>query len=319
VENLYEIIEETLEEDGTGDTNTIIIGDWNSAVGDESYRNIVGLHGLRRKNHRCQMLINFCERNGLIVTNTWSRKPKRKLYTWKAPGDRNRYQLDYTLVKHRFRSSVKDVHTLPGADIDFGHNLLVAKIGTKLKKTERFQKRGSRWDLNKLYTYTQLKRVQDTLEEKLGAIGSESGNIEVQWNNIMECVLDTISNFVGKVQKKARRLWITQEIISKMDERRKQKNVNIEEGRKNYRRLKNEWKRATYNAKKEYLENICKEIMKYQRTGRCDLMCMKIKELGCKGAQGIQNIGIEDSQGNRIVDQNQMLKIWENYISELYD
>ena len=28
---------------------------------------------------------------------------------------------------------------------------------------------------------------------------------------------------------------------------------------------------------------------------------------------------VEDSQGNRIVDQRQVLKIWENYIAELYD
>jgi len=62
------------------------MGDWNS-VGDESYRNIFGPHGLGRQNHRGQMLINFCERNGLIVTNTWFRKPKIRLYTWKAPGD----------------------------------------------------------------------------------------------------------------------------------------------------------------------------------------------------------------------------------------
>jgi hypothetical protein len=48
-------------------------------------------------------------------------------------------------------------------------------------------------------------------------------------------------------------------------------------------------------------------------------MQMKTKELGWKETQGIQNTGIEDSQGNRITDQNQVLKIWENYISELYD
>jgi hypothetical protein len=46
---------------------------------------------------------------------------------------------------------------------------------------------------------------------------------------------------------------------------------------------------------------------------------MKTKKLGWKETQGIQNIGIEDSQGNRIVDQRQVLKIWENYITELYD
>jgi len=43
------------------------------------------------------------------------------------------------------------------------------------------------------------------------------------------------------------------------------------------------------------------------------------KELGWKETQGTQNIGIEDSQGNRTVDQRQILKIWENYVTELYD
>ena len=38
VEELYGIIEEILEEDGKGDRNTIIMGDWNSVVGDESHR-----------------------------------------------------------------------------------------------------------------------------------------------------------------------------------------------------------------------------------------------------------------------------------------
>ena len=83
VEELYGVIEEILEEDGKGNTNTIIMGEWTSVVGDEPYRNPVGPHGLGRKNHRGQMLINFCDKNGLIVTNTWFRKPKRGLYTWK--------------------------------------------------------------------------------------------------------------------------------------------------------------------------------------------------------------------------------------------
>jgi len=62
-------------------------------------------------------------------------------------------------------------------------------------------------------------------------------------------VLNTISGLVGKVEKRARKPWITQEMISKMDERRKWKNVNTEEGRK-YRRLRNELKRVTDKAKR---------------------------------------------------------------------
>ena len=34
-------------------------GAWNSVVGIESYRNIVGSHGLGRRNHRGQILITF--------------------------------------------------------------------------------------------------------------------------------------------------------------------------------------------------------------------------------------------------------------------
>jgi len=58
--------------------------------------------------------------------------------------------------------------------------------------------------------------VQDTLEEKLGAIGCDSGNVEEQWNNIKECVLDTISDPAGKVEKRARNPRITQDMISKI-------------------------------------------------------------------------------------------------------
>jgi hypothetical protein len=132
-------------------------------------------------------------------------------------------------------------------------------------------------------------------------------------------VSDTVSDLVGKVEKRARKPWITQKMVSKMNERRKWKNVNIEEGRKNYRRLRNELKRDTENAKMEYLDKICNEIVEYQGTRRYDLMYMKAKELGWKKTQGIQNIGIEDSKGNRIVNQTQMLTIWENYITELYN
>jgi hypothetical protein len=46
---------------------------------------------------------------------------------------------------------------------------------------------------------------------------------------------------------------------------------------------------------------------------------MKTKELGWNETQGIQSIGIEDSQRNRIVDQRHVLKIWGNYITELYN
>ena len=33
----------------------------------------------------------------------------------------------------------------------------------------------------------------------------ENGNVEVQWNNIKECMLNNISDSVGKVEKRAKK------------------------------------------------------------------------------------------------------------------
>jgi hypothetical protein len=78
-------------------------------------------------------------------------------------------------------------------------------------------------------------------------------------------------------------------------------------------------KRATDNAKKEYLESICDEIIEFQRTGTYDLMHTKTGELGWKENHGMQNIRTEDSQGNIMIDQRRVLQILQNCITELYD
>jgi hypothetical protein len=75
---------------------------------------------------------------------------------------------------------VKDVQTKPGADIDSDHNLLAAKICTRLKRIIRFQKRKPGWDLEKLQA--QGQEVQESLEEKLRAVDCVNRNVEGHWN-----------------------------------------------------------------------------------------------------------------------------------------
>ena len=60
MEEMYNIIKEILlEEDRWSETNTTMMGDWESVVGHESYWNIFGPHGLERRSQRDQMLIDF--------------------------------------------------------------------------------------------------------------------------------------------------------------------------------------------------------------------------------------------------------------------
>jgi len=120
--------------------------------------------------------------------------------------------------------------------------------------------------------------------------------VEEQWNIDKKCVLDTMSDLDGKVERKARKPWITQEMMSKTDERMWE-DVNNEEGMKNLTRMGNGLKRAIHKAMREYLESTC-DIMELPRTGRYDLMYTKTKELGRNENIWIQNIGIEDPQSN---------------------
>jgi hypothetical protein len=90
VEELYDITEETLEEDGKVTTNMIIMGDWNSVYGNKAHQNTVGPYGLGRRNQRGQMLIDFCERNGIAITNTWFKKPKEDC----TPGNHKGIEVD---------------------------------------------------------------------------------------------------------------------------------------------------------------------------------------------------------------------------------
>ena len=55
-----------------------------------------------------------------------------------------------------------------------------------------------------------------------------------------DSVTHAANKALGEVEcKKPRKPWITLEMIEKMNERRKWKNVNTEEGRKKYKSLNN--------------------------------------------------------------------------------
>ena len=59
VEELYNIMEEILEEDGKVETNNIIMGDWKSAVGDKSYRKILDDMNLEEEIRQVKCLSTF--------------------------------------------------------------------------------------------------------------------------------------------------------------------------------------------------------------------------------------------------------------------
>ena len=82
---------------------------------------------------------------------------RRRGYTWKKPGDTGRYQIDYIMVKQRYRNSVKSSWSYPGADMNSYHNLVAMRVQVRLKKMK--------WDVDKLRTNEKaFRKCQKTCE-----------------------------------------------------------------------------------------------------------------------------------------------------------
>ena len=133
VERFYEDLQDLLEQTPKKDV-LFIIGDWNAEVRSQETPGVTGKFGqnskfgLEIRNETGQRLIEFCQENALVITNTLFQQHKRRLYTWTSPDNQHRNQIDYILCSQRWRGSIQSAKTSPGADCGSDNELLIGKF-----------------------------------------------------------------------------------------------------------------------------------------------------------------------------------------------
>ena len=88
-----------------------IIGDWNAKVGSQETPGVTCRFGLGVQNEAGQRLIEFCQKNALVIANILFQQHKRRLYTWTSPVGQHQNQIDYILCSQRWRSSIQSAKT----------------------------------------------------------------------------------------------------------------------------------------------------------------------------------------------------------------
>ena len=78
VEQCYKDLKDLLEITPKIDVLSIT-GDWNAKLGSQETPGVTGKFGLGVQNEAGQRLIEFCQENALVITNT--QQHKRRLYT----------------------------------------------------------------------------------------------------------------------------------------------------------------------------------------------------------------------------------------------
>jgi len=123
--------------------------------------------------------------NNLFITNTNFKHHIRRLYTWQSPCGQYRNQIDYILVRKRWKSSVKDIKTYPGMDCGSDHNALVAEICLKLKKSKKLiPKTKLNTEALDQYRLEVNKAIEDMRLEE-----NETDNVEELWQKFKNAVL----------------------------------------------------------------------------------------------------------------------------------
>ena len=82
-----------------------------------------------------------------------------------------------------------------------------------------------------------------------------------------------------------------------------------------YRKLKHEIRKLCREANDKYYEDKYKEIEMLDKAHN-QLMFQKIKELRPKGKRGLQTVKIK--QGNVLVEKDEVMERWAEYVEELY-
>ncbi|XP_060665604.1 craniofacial development protein 2-like [Drosophila nasuta] len=112
----------------------IILGDFNAKIGRERiFDRTVGQFSLHETtSNNGFRLIDFATARNMVVSSTRFRHLDIHKATWLSPDQKTRNQIDHVVIDGRHASSVMDVRTFRGVNIDSDHYLVAAKIRMRL-------------------------------------------------------------------------------------------------------------------------------------------------------------------------------------------
>ena len=178
----------------------------------------------------------------MLENTLGNHKPSRR-WTWHSPDETHHNQIDYILVKKRFRSGIKTARTrtFPGADVGSDHDMVMITFQTRLKNSRKPTQPRIRFDLEKLNDPTVMSVFQATIGGRfvtLATLVVEDADLDSMVTHFNKAVTDTTAELLGK-QRWKRRPWVTPEILDLCDQRRDLKKKRGElEGAKDYREIK---------------------------------------------------------------------------------
>ncbi|NNK27532.1 MAG: RNA-directed DNA polymerase, partial [Flavobacteriaceae bacterium] len=232
------------------------------------------------------------------------------------PGDIKRNQIDYILVKQRFRNHVRNSHTFPGADIESDHCLLAAKFKMKIKIPAK-KKSVEKQDLNLLKIEPYKTQYNVEVKNRFSILEDmdeeEANDDHNEWQNLKESIIHVSQAILPKQKKRKDKEWMNQDIINLMEKRR------LNKGKTEYNQIAREIKAKCKVAKELWYNNNCREIEELESQHKIRELHQKVKDLTNKRKNIDNNSGnIKDENGQLLFEKVEIKNRWKEYVSKLY-
>ena len=152
---------------GRRDRVTIVIGDFNSMVGETEVDGIVGAFSFGQRNHKGQLLIDYCKEKKFTIRSTQYQTAKKRRCTWKHPSGNNMSLIDYMLVEAKHSKSLCKCRPSTRPDCGTDHNLVVSTLKIQRLKQIKMPKMLPRYNIQLLNDEQIRNNFQEKIESKL--------------------------------------------------------------------------------------------------------------------------------------------------------
>jgi hypothetical protein len=317
-EEFYEEVTEVYDS-APRNTVRIIIGDFNAKIGRESLlRPTIGLHSAHEQsNDNGQRVVAFAASRNMTISSTFFPHKNIHKYTWKSPDGNIYNQIDHILIDKRFRSSVSDVRSYRGADIDSDHFLVISKFRLKLKSARITKNRIPKFNIEKLKEEGGNQKYMGDLTEELRLKQTDMLDSNDKWIAIKNTIVEVAKKSLGEYRNQSKK-WYNSEcqnaVLKRNEYRQNYLRNQSAEAKELFEEERRRCKQVIQREKRKYLNEILRNTEQDHTQGRVRTFFAAIKKYQ-KFNPTLK--AIKDKNNRILLDPQMKASRWQEYFEEL--